>query len=115
MTQAFVLKPSYNNRSAVLSMNVYTLDKSDFHKFYEETVPFGSGMSLNDFQTYPYVEQQLLLSEKKVIKDDMTMSSDRISDVWIDLWSCNCMCLSEGQAYQTLCTLFDENKYDKSV
>jgi hypothetical protein len=104
LTQGLLHKPHYN-RAIFTSINSYK-DKSDFYAFYEETVPFGSEMSLNQFLTHPYIEDQLLLSLKK--KSDKGLSLNKISDIWIDLWSCTCMCISEEKAYQTLCVLFDE-------
>jgi hypothetical protein len=111
LIQGFLLKPHYNR--VVTSMDSYPRDKFDFYNFYEETVPFGSEMSLNQFLTHPYVEDQLLLSVKKKSSGGLTL--DRISDIWIDLWSCNCMCISEEKAYQTLCALFDEIEINDSV
>jgi hypothetical protein len=111
LIQGYLLKPNYNR--VVTSMDSYPRDRSDFYTFYEETVPFGSEMSLNQFLTHPYVEDQLLLSIKKKSSGGLTL--DRISDIWIDLWSCNCMCISEEKAYQTLCALFNDIEINGSV
>lgn len=111
LTQGFLFK-RHCNRAIFRTMNSYK-DKSDFYSFYEETVPFGSEMSLNQFLTHPYIEDQLMLTVKQ--KSEKGLSLDKISDVWIDLWSCNCMCISEEKAYQTLCALFDQIEIDSSV
>ena len=72
--------------------------RESFAQFYEATVSFGSPMSLDQFLMHQRVE--LMLAQRLLDTDD-------ISDVWISLWGCNCKCLTEEEAFQTLCAVYD--------
>jgi hypothetical protein len=68
-------------------------ERDSFAEFYDATVSFGSSMSLDQFFLHQKVE--LMLAQRMLDTDD-------ISDVWISLWGCNCKCLTEEEAFQTL-------------
>jgi hypothetical protein len=71
-------------------------ERDSFAEFYDATVSFGSSMSLDQFFLHQKVE--LMLAQRMLDTDD-------ISDVWISLWGCNCKCLTEEEAFQTLCAV----------
>ena len=75
-------------------------DRDSFAEFYDATVSFGSSLSLDQFYLHQKVES--MLAQRMLDTDD-------ISDVWISLWGCNCKCLTEEEAYQTLCALNNLN------
>lgn len=73
-------------------------DRTVFNTFFDGIVPFGSGLSLDQFLQHEGLEmsssQGLLLV-------------DEVSDIWISLWGCNCKCLSEEEAFETLCAVYE--------
>jgi hypothetical protein len=71
-------------------------ERDSFAEFYDATVSFGSSLSLDQFFLHQKVE--LMLAQRMLDTDD-------ISDVWISLWGCNCKCLTEEEAFQTLCAV----------
>ena len=71
-------------------------DKSASDLFYSEIVPFGSALSIDQFLQHEDIEA--LISQKLLLFDE-------VSDIWISLWGCNCKCLSEEEAFLTLCTV----------
>ena len=72
-----------------------------FLLFYEETVPFGSPMSLDQFLQYEPVDA--LIQQEQLLADD-------VSDIWISLWGCNCKCLYEEEAYKTFIEVYNSKK-----
>lgn len=76
-------------------------EKKYFSEFYEENVSCGSAMSLDMFLTSSKIE---LMLEKKAL------TIDEVSDVWISLWGCNCKCLTEVEAFETIIAIYDLKK-----
>ena len=73
-------------------------DKLAADFFYNEIVPFGSALSLDQFLQHDDIET--LISQGLLLFDE-------VSDIWISLWGCNCKCLSEEEAFLTLCIVRD--------
>lgn len=86
------------DKLGVSDLSVASPVESSFLLFYEETVPFGSALSLDQFLQHQEVEG--LIERRQLLVDD-------VSDIWISLWGCNCKCLSEGDAFQTLCAVYE--------
>jgi hypothetical protein len=76
-------------------------EKKYFSEFYEENVSCGSAMSLDVFLMSSKID---LMLEKKVL------TVDEVSDVWISLWGCNCKCLTEEEAFETISAIYDLKK-----
>lgn len=76
-------------------------EKIYFSMFYEENVSCGSAMSLDVFLMSSKMERML---EKKVL------TIDEVSDIWISLWGCNCKCLTEEEAFETISAIYDLKK-----
>ena len=77
------------------------VEKKHFLKFYEDNVSCGSSMSLEVFLMNGMIES--MLNEK-------VLTADEVSDVWIELWGCNCKCLTEKEAFETISAIHDLKK-----
>ena len=73
-------------------------DKLAADFFYNEIVPFGSALSLDQFLQHD--DMEALISKRLLLFDE-------VSDIWISLWGCNCKCLNEEEAFLTLCIVRD--------
>ena len=83
------------------TVEIRQAEKKYFSKFYEDNVSYGSSMSLDVFLINEKIE--LMLNEK-------LLTTDEVSDVWIDLWGCNCKCLTEEEAFETINAIYDLKK-----
>lgn len=83
------------------AIEILQAEKKHFSKFYEDNVSFGSSMSLDVFLINGKIE--LMLDEKE-------LTTDEVSDVWIDLWGCNCKCLTEEEAFETINAIYNLKK-----
>ena len=83
------------------TVEIMQAEKKYFSKFYEDNVSYGSSMSLDVFLINEKIE--LMFNEK-------LLTTDEVSDVWIDLWGCNCKCLTEEEAFETINAIYDLKK-----
>jgi hypothetical protein len=90
-----------NGEKETMAGEILLVEKKYFSEFYEENVSCGSAMSLDVFLMSSKIERML---EKKVL------TIDEVSDVWISLWGCNCKCLTEEEAFETISAIYDLKK-----
>lgn len=90
-----------NGEKGAMTGEFLSVEKEYFSEFYEESVSCGSAMSLDVFLTSSKID---LMLEKRIL------TIDEVSDVWISLWGCNCKCLTEEEAFETISAIYDLKK-----
>ena len=101
-THTFTLSCSrLNEMNEITTSEFLQAEKKYFSEFYEDNVSCGSSMSLD----------VLLMSRKiEMMLNEKVLTIDEVSDVWISLWGCNCKCLTEEEAFETIGAIYDLNK-----